>query len=499
MVKATSPLANKQYLKLFSAQVIALFGTGLTTIALALLAYDLAAAEAGYVLGIVLTLKMLAYVVVAPLSTPLLERIPRGKLLVILDLIRAGTVFCLPWVDALWQIYLLVFLLNTCSAVFTPTFQATIPDIIPSEPMYIRAQSLARLAYDLENILSPTIAALLLGFFSYNVLFSYNAIAFLFSAVLVIWAVIPPQKKVTSDDSLWQKVHNGCYIYLHTPRLRGLLALYFAVAAASSMQLVNTVVYVRSVLGLAESEVAITFAAVGLGSIATALILPKLLEHLNTRKVMLFGGFVLTLALGLGSFNPSFIELILLWGLLGIAFSLIQTPSALLLKASCQIEDRPALFTAHFSLSHCCWMVCYPLAGWIGLSYGLSTTFITLSVLCLIATIIAYHLWPKTDNTILIHRHIELEHSHSHSHEDLHHKEVHQHLLSNENTQITTPDTESLHTKNKQSTAALEHDHLHHHPQTTHSHHFVIDRHHRHWPNIEEIKDEDKITRNHTE
>ena len=41
----------RDYRHLFSAQVIALFGTGLTTVALGLLAYDLAGPRAGAVLA----------------------------------------------------------------------------------------------------------------------------------------------------------------------------------------------------------------------------------------------------------------------------------------------------------------------------------------------------------------------------------------------------------------------------------------------------------------
>ncbi len=56
----TSPLADRTYRRLFAAQVIALAGTGLSTIALALLAYDLAGGEAGLVLGTALAIKMVA-------------------------------------------------------------------------------------------------------------------------------------------------------------------------------------------------------------------------------------------------------------------------------------------------------------------------------------------------------------------------------------------------------------------------------------------------------
>lgn len=58
-------LANRTYRHLFLAQVIALIGTGLATVALGLLAYDIAGAVAGAVLGTALAIKMIAYVGVA--------------------------------------------------------------------------------------------------------------------------------------------------------------------------------------------------------------------------------------------------------------------------------------------------------------------------------------------------------------------------------------------------------------------------------------------------
>ena len=70
-------LANRTYRCLFLAQVIALIGTGLATVALGLLAYDLAGPDAGIVLGTALAIKMIAYVGVAPIAahdpTPPLE------------------------------------------------------------------------------------------------------------------------------------------------------------------------------------------------------------------------------------------------------------------------------------------------------------------------------------------------------------------------------------------------------------------------------------------
>lgn len=64
-----SVLKHRTYRHLFYAQVIALIGTGLATVALGLLAYDIAGADAGLVLGTALAIKMLAYIGIAPIAS----------------------------------------------------------------------------------------------------------------------------------------------------------------------------------------------------------------------------------------------------------------------------------------------------------------------------------------------------------------------------------------------------------------------------------------------
>ncbi|MFT6571425.1 MAG: MFS family permease, partial [Sphingomonas echinoides] len=77
-----SVLANRTYRHLFLAQVIALVGTGLATVALGLLAYDIAGGSAGAVLGTALAIKMVAYIGVAPVVGAFADRLPRRAFLV---------------------------------------------------------------------------------------------------------------------------------------------------------------------------------------------------------------------------------------------------------------------------------------------------------------------------------------------------------------------------------------------------------------------------------
>jgi MFS family permease len=390
-------LKNRTYRHLFLAQVIALLGTGLATVALGLQAFELADGNAGAVLGTALAIKMIAYVVVAPIATAFTEQLPRRAMLVSLDLVRAAVALCLPFITGVWQAYLLIFVLQAASAAFTPTFQATIPDVLPDEDDYTNALSLSRLAYDLEKVGSPLLAAALLALMSYHNLYLGTVIGFLASASLVV-SVLLPSAKPAQPRSIYDRTTRGIRLYLTVPRLRGLFALNLAVAAGGSMVFVNTVVLVQSALGLGERYTAVALATFGLGSMLAALSLPRLLKKIDDRPVMLAGTVVLVAALVAGMFTASYVGLILVWAVIGIGYSLVLTPSGRILRRSSSPEDRPALFAAQFALSHGCWLITYPLAGWLGATAGITATYIVLAVITALGAFAASVLWPADDD-----------------------------------------------------------------------------------------------------
>jgi len=397
-------LRNRTYRHLFAAQVIALIGTGLATVALGLLAYELAGADAGTVLGTALAIKMVAYVGVAPVAAALAQGLPRRALLVSLDLVRAAVALALPFVAQVWHVYVLIFLLQAASAAFTPTFQATIPDVLTDEKDYTRALSLSRLAYDMESLVSPMLAAALLTVVSFHDLFAGTVFGFLASALLVVLVVLPPSAPQLRR-SIYERTVRGMRIYLATPRLRGLLAVNAAVAAAGAMVFVNTVVMVQSGFGLTQSAVAAALAAFGAGSMLAALALPKMLERWQDRTVMLTGIAALVVLLLLGAAGLDYRGLLGLWFVAGLAYATAQTPSGRLLRRSSHPADRPALFAAQFALSHACWLVFYPLAGWMGAGWGMPATFVVLALAALFATALAIAVWPVHDPDVIEHEH----------------------------------------------------------------------------------------------
>ena len=200
------------------------------------------------------------------------------------------------------------------------------------------------------------------------------------------------------------------------------------------------------------------------GTKAVALDQPRLLERASDRAVMISGAAVLAAGLlvmaallgdGLAVTLP---RLLPVWLILGMANAAVLTPSGRTLRRSTHAEDRPAVFAAQFALSHACWLVAYPLAGWLGAEAGLGVAFTMLGVLAAASTAVAARLWPSGDP-------VEVEHVHeAHGHEHLHvHDERHQHAHAG----WEGPEP---------------HAHPHRHDPLRHRHAFVIDDHHWSWP-----------------
>ncbi|RZT64049.1 MFS transporter [Microcella alkaliphila] len=372
-------LRNPTYAKLFAAQVIALLGTGLLTVALGLLAFDIAGAAAGSVLGTALTIKMVAYVGVAPLIAAVVDRLPKKAVLISADLIRLAIALMLPFVTDAWQIYVLVFVLQSASATFTPAFQSLIPSVLPEPEDYTRALSLSRLAYDLEALLSPTIAAALLTVITYNNLFVGTAIGFTCSALLVLFSRLPARTDDGPVLPFWQRLPLGAKVFARTPTLRFLMLTNIVVAAGTAIVLVNSVVYARGVFGLGDQALALALACYGIGSLIVAVNIPWLVGKLGVIRTMITGatviitGLVVAVAItavaitAVATANGAgWFVLLGAWVLLGMGTSLVNTPSSRLLADASTPANRNLVYTAQFALSHACFLITYPIAGWLG-------------------------------------------------------------------------------------------------------------------------------------
>lgn len=421
-----SAFAVSVYRRLYASQVVSIAGTGLATVALGLLAYDLAGADAGLVLGAVFAIKMAAYVVLGPLAAAALHRARPRTVLVVADLVRVVAALGLPFVTDVWQVYALVLVLQGASAAHTPAYQALLPRVLRDGHAYTQALGQARVVEDLEMVAAPVLAAALLLVVPTSALFVGTSAGFLASAALVarLRLALPGQEAdgsggacgragagdaaaagpppAAAEASLARRAVHGIVLMTRTPALRPVLALNLAVAAAGAFVLVQNVVVARSVLGLGDDGAAALLAALGAGSTAVAVLLPRALDHLPERRLMLGGTAILTAAtaavpvvLRFAAGAPGVLLVAFAWFAVGAGWSAAETPVGRILRRSASDAELGSVYAAQFSLSHACWLLTYPLAGWLGVVLGLGPAAAVLGAVAAGATAATALLWPR--------------------------------------------------------------------------------------------------------
>jgi MFS family permease len=134
---------------------------------------------------------------------------------------------------------------------------------------------------------------------------------------------------------------------------------------------------------------------------------------------MIGGAAVLVTALlGLSlmsmTYSLQWVPLLVGWLIIGIGYSVVLTASGRLLKRSAHAEDRPAVYAAQFALSHACWLVTYPLSGWLITVAGPTTAFAVLALLAAAGMAGGVILWAQDDTGTIEHTHADLPVDHPH-------------------------------------------------------------------------------------
>lgn len=404
---------NRSYVALFSAQLVSLAGSGMTSVGLALFAYEFAGGEssATAVIGNALMLRILAFLVFSQPAGVLADRFSRKKILVAADLVRFGLLALFPFITAVWQIYALIFAINALTAFFTPAFEASLPEVVGPRS-YVKALSLSRVAVAVEAVASPALAGLVVAVASMRWLFWFDALSYLVSAALVLVATVPRVAAVASPLTLptfLRELTHGTKVLLREPSLRKALLLSVAEATAGAAAIVVTVAYVEGDLGRSATAFTLVMAGLGLGSAVTALLFSRATRayegdatgatlhgarHAWAARALIAGGAVLALSLLPGALVPPLIVFAALWVLNGAGQALVAISSMALLAEHTAEAERGRAYAAHFALTHAFWLVSYPAVGHGAARWGAPATFTVAGLACLAVTAAAMLVAP---------------------------------------------------------------------------------------------------------
>ena len=223
------------------------------------------------------TARLLPYVALAPIGGTIADRLPRLKVLIASDLLRALSSGALAWVVASTGSAVAAIVLSALTAVFSvahgPCVAASVPRIVREDEL-AAANAVTTSITNAAIALGPAFGGLLLVLGSPVWAFAVNAATFLVSALLVarIRADLGPDRAVrgaavSGRAGLLEDVRDGFAALGSSPNVLALLGSWAAVSFLYGLELVLLALVATERLGMGENGLALLYSAFGVGSL----------------------------------------------------------------------------------------------------------------------------------------------------------------------------------------------------------------------------------------
>lgn len=217
----------RQFLTIFAGQMGSVIGSGLTSFALGVYVYQQTGSATDY--AMILLATFLPAMIVSPLAGPLVDRFNRRTVMICTDSFAAMGTFLLLFLIRtgeiqIWHVYLVTTISATATAFQQPAYFAAISQLVDKKDL-IRANGLVRTADGLQRLISPALAAYLLGTINLRGIIWIDIATFLFAVGTLIAVRVPDLPRTGVKTTLLNDMKEGfSYLLGHKPFL-ALLAL----------------------------------------------------------------------------------------------------------------------------------------------------------------------------------------------------------------------------------------------------------------------------------
>jgi dTMP kinase len=138
-------LTHPAFSKLLTAQTLSSLGDWVGFVAVTALVYGKGGAVGGYAVAGVMVARMLPAILFGPLAGAFVDRFNRKTLMITADIARGGLYALMPILGPLWAIFLVSFVIECFSLLWTPARDASLPNLVPRRQL-ANANSLGLIA-----------------------------------------------------------------------------------------------------------------------------------------------------------------------------------------------------------------------------------------------------------------------------------------------------------------------------------------------------------------
>ena len=259
-------------------QIISLFGNAILRFSLSL--YVLEVTGSAAVFGTILAVSMIPTVLLSPFGGVLADRLPKQKIMTILDFVTAGLIV---FYDAVYgsagnlaAVTIFMILLTLIQAFYQPSVQASIP-LLASQEQLMAANGIVMQVQALAGLLGPILAGMLYGIGGVKPILAASAVCFFLSAVMELFLRIPHEKREADGSPVRMALLDlkGAVTYLireNTCLFKLLIVVAGINLFLSALFIIGLPYLVKIYLGMSAQAYGFAEAAMGMGSILGGLV-----------------------------------------------------------------------------------------------------------------------------------------------------------------------------------------------------------------------------------
>jgi dTMP kinase len=251
---------------LLTGQAVSAVGDWMGTVAFMALVLEITGSPTA--VGGILALRLLPAALGGPLAARAARRWDRRRIMVSMDLARAGMIAAVPLVRGLWWVYVWAFTIEVASLVFLPARDASIPDLVDGDDLELANGLVLGTSYGTIPIgaaMFAVVAALPSDILErpHALVFLLDAATYLVSALFIARLTMLGGTSASADEE-----HAGGFRdAFRIPLVRSVMPAAAAVAIGLGALFSLGIVFVRDVLGASDTDFGVLIALFGIGAV----------------------------------------------------------------------------------------------------------------------------------------------------------------------------------------------------------------------------------------
>ncbi|MEO8228290.1 MAG: MFS transporter [Chloroflexota bacterium] len=297
-------LRSRDFLKLWTAATISLFGTQVSLVAIPVIAVLLLDAPP-YQVALLGTVEFLPFLLFTLPAGAWVDRLPRRLILVAGDFGRAASLLTIPIAYELggltiWQLYVVGFVNGVLTVFFDVADQSYLPAILEPEDL-IEGNSKLQISGSAAQVLGQPLGGGLVGLLGAPIAILFDAISFVLSGGLIFWirkrepkrAVGPAASgRLAPIAGLRAEIDEGLRYVLGHPYLRYIAATTGLSNLFSNVALATFAVFAYRTLELTPFTVGVIGGIGSIGVLVGALVAGRIAESVGVGRTILWSAIL---------------------------------------------------------------------------------------------------------------------------------------------------------------------------------------------------------------